>query len=71
MDGNNKLNFNTICCFCGQIIDYKSEINITVFFDDKSSSVQETQQFFAHRNCLTSRFHHSVPLHPDLLDDVI
>ena len=57
---------NVICCFCGLQLEERSAV-LLVFSADKAR--EESQTVYAHRRCLASQLHESVPLHPDLLGD--
>ncbi len=57
---------NVICCFCGLQLDERSAV-LLVF--SAGEAREESQTVYAHRRCLASHLHESVPLHPDLLGD--
>lgn len=61
---DNKDNYVT-CCFCGQELEMAKAVQIVVY----PNQDDESQNLFAHKECINKVLHPSVPRHPDLLPD--
>lgn len=60
-----KKNNTATCCFCGKEIEISKAVQIVVY----PSQDNESQNLFAHKECIHKVLHPSVPRHSDLLPD--
>jgi hypothetical protein len=58
---------NVICCFCGEGLLIAEATTLVV---SPPQEPDEAQTLFGHAECLSTRVHASVPLHPSLLPEV-
>jgi hypothetical protein len=59
---------SAICCFCGNALAVDEAVLLAVY---PAPDREESQELYAHRLCLSSRLHSTVPWHPDLFSDEV